>query len=234
MSVTANDGTHHVVTNHQGQQLSRVPRIPLETTDAIEKLSTVLRLLATFQSIRSLSDYQQHSPIPDEWFSVRLSNKNKPFENASSGRLELFHGDSLRYTVSNRTDNHTAHVHMLSLNASWTVGTLLWHVHLPPRQHRTGDFTLVVPRKVNNDDPTEAEDTIVVIFCVGEQSSERLLSSSEWLGSVYIPPVLLVPGVEANDLPVWPFFVPPPNWCVKRFTIRTVQRPQSPDSGGDA
>ena len=234
MSVTANDGTHHVVTNHQGQQLSRVPRIPLETTDAIDKLSTVLRLLATFQSIRSLADYQQHSPIPDEWFSVRLSNKNKPFENASSGRLELFHGDSLRYTVSNRTGNHTAHVHMLSLNASWTVGTLLWHVHLPPRQHRTGEFTLVVPRKVNNDDPTEAEDIIVVIFCVGEQSSERLLSSSEWLRSVYIPPVLLVPGVEANGLPVWPFFVPPPNWCVKRFTIRTVQRPQSPDSGGDA
>ncbi len=194
----------------------------------MESLGIVLRLLATFQSIRSLADYEFHSPVPADWFSVRLSNKHNPSQNASSGTLQLFHGGSLRYIVSNHTDNHTAHVHMLSLNASWTIGTLLWHVHLPPGQQRTGNFTLVLPRKVDDDDPAEAEDTIVVIFCVDEQCAERLATSSEWLRSVYVPPVLLEPGTESKQVPVWPFFVPPPNWFVKHFTIRTVQRPQTP------
>jgi hypothetical protein len=212
-----------------GLPLPCLPRLPIDSTDAIERLSTILRQLATFQTVRSMIDYQFYSPIPEDWFSVRLFNKDKPSENASSGNLQLLDGDSLRYAISNRTDSHAAHVHMLSLNASWTIGTLLWHVHLPPRQQRTGDLTMVFPSPVNDDDPPDAEDTILVIFCVGEQCSEQLVTSSEWLRSIYIPPVLLESGTtdpNKNGVPVWPFFVPPPNWLVKHFTVRTVQRPQ--------
>lgn len=227
MSIATSSGAHLSIIGEDGSPLSRVPRLPIDSTDAIERLGTVLRQLTTFQTVRSVIDYQFYSPIPADWFSVRLFNKTNPSAEALSGSLQLFHGDSLRYIISNRTDSHTAHVHMLSLNASWTIGTLLWHVHIPPRQQRTGDLTMVLPGPVNDDDPPEAEDTILVIFCVGEQCSERLVTSSEWLKGIYIPPLLLEPGTDSNKgVPVWPFFVPPPNWLVKHFTVRTVQRPQ--------
>jgi hypothetical protein len=123
---------------------------------------------------------------------------------------------------------------MLSLNASWTVGTLLWNVRIPPQEERGGDLTMVVPRRANDDDPMEVEDTIVVVFCVGEQCGERLVTPSEWLKSIYLPPVLLEPGLEeeeGREVPIWPFFVPPPNWLVKEFTVRTVQRHEGGGNG---
>jgi hypothetical protein len=131
---------------------------------------------------------------------------------------------------------------MLSLNASRTVGTLLWNVRIPPRQQRTGDLTMALPRRVyvNADDDDglveEAEDTILVIFCVGEQCAERMVTAAEWLRGVYIPPVLWEPdgsgrGAKEREVPVWPFFVPPPNWVVKHFTVRTMRRPLSGGSG---
>jgi hypothetical protein len=115
---------------------------------------------------------------------------------------------------------------MLSLNASWTVSTLLWNVRIPPRQQRTGELTMVLPRRVNEDDPVEAVDTILVIFCVGEQCAERMVTPAEWLSSVYVPPVLVGPGEGTVEVPVGRCFVPPPNWVVKCFTVRTVLRPE--------
>ncbi|KAH6617537.1 hypothetical protein F5144DRAFT_624215 [Chaetomium tenue] len=105
---------------------------------------------------------------PSHWFTARFSPKpNRARARDNNNTLHLHDGDVLTYTLSNRTALHTASVHMLSLNASWTVGTLLWNARLPPRQQRTGELTMVLPRRVNEDDPAEAEDAIVVIFCVG-------------------------------------------------------------------
>lgn len=218
--------THLIVTDGTGCPFGRVPRIPIESTDAMERVGKTLRMLATVHTVRSLTKYEACSPVPAHWFSVRLCNKNNPSENTTSGGLHLAQGGRVRYIISNRTDDHSAHVHMLSLNASWTIGTLLWHVHLPPRQQRTGELAVVPAAKVNDNDPPEADDTILVIFCVGEQFAERLVTASEWLRKVYIPPVLLNPGEAVQEGPVWPFFVPPPNWLVKHFTIRTVQQPR--------
>ncbi|KAJ4294672.1 hypothetical protein N0V88_004902 [Collariella sp. IMI 366227] len=224
-------GSHLVVQDQHGQPLPRLLRISKEAVDALEGLTTTLRSLATFQAVRCLTAYQAYSPMPVDWFSVKLSNKANPSFDASSNKLELVHGDSIRYTISNHTDVLPTFVHMLSLNSSWTVSPLLWNVRIPPRQKRTGDLTMVLPRKVNDDDPAEAEDMIVVIFCVGEQCVERLLTPSEWLKSIYVPPVLLEAGMEGSEVPVWPCFVPPPNWVVRHFTVRTVQRPTTSTAG---
>ncbi len=220
------DGTYIIITDGTGCPLAHVPRITSASPDAIERLGRTLRMLATVHTVRSLTKYQIHSPVPAHWFSVGLFNKNNPSENTASGGLHLAQGGGVQYIISNRTDDHSAHVHMLSLNASWTIGTLLWHVHLPPRQLRTGELSVVPASKVNDDDPPETDDTILVIFCVGEQCAERLVTASEWLRKVYIPPVLLEPGTDTQEGAVWPFFVPPPNWLVKHFTIRTVQQPR--------
>jgi hypothetical protein len=115
---------------------------------------------------------------------------------------------------------------MLSLNASWTVSTLLWNIRIPPRQQRTGELSMVLPRRVNQDDPLEGEDTIVVIFCVGEQCAERMVVAQEWLRSVYIPPGVVGPGEERVEGTVCMGFVPPPNWVVKSLRVRTVLRPE--------
>ncbi|KAK3305186.1 uncharacterized protein B0T15DRAFT_484882 [Chaetomium strumarium] len=216
---------HLVIADWKGSPVPRVRRIPIDAADALEDLGKALRLLAASQTVRSLTEYQYYSPVPRDWFSIRLYNKNMPADYASN-KLELFHGDCLRYVISNRADSHPVYVHMFSLNASWTVGTLLWHVQIPPKQQRTGELTMTLPRQVHGDGPAEVEDTIVVIFCMGEQCSERLVTSSEWLKSIYIPPMLWGSDVE-KEVPIWPFFVPPPNWVVKQFTVRTVQRRQS-------
>jgi hypothetical protein len=220
----ANNGTHLALLDHNGSPLSRVPRFSIATPSSPEKLAAVLRSLAMFRAIRILTTYQLHSPLPSEWFSVRLLNKSSRAHDAS-GELQLYHGDVLSYVISNRMDSLPAYVHILCLNASWSVTTLLWNVRVPPRQQRTGELTMAIPSKVNDDDPLVAEDTILVIFCVGEQCAERLVTSSEWLKSVYMPPVLLEHGSDTNEVPVWPFFVPPPNWVVRHFTTRTIQRP---------
>ena len=226
----ANNGTHLTILDHNGLPLPRVPRFPIAAPGSLEKLAAVLRSLAMFQTVRFLTTYQLHSPLPSEWFPARLFNKASHAHNASGGLL-LYHGDALCYAISNRTDSLPTYVHMLSLNASWRVTTLLWNVRIPPRQQRTGELTMAIPGKVNDDDPPEAEDTILVIFCVGNQSGETLVASSEWLKSVYMPPVLFDHDSETNGAPMWPFFVPPPNWVVRHFTIRTVQRPDG-DVGG--
>ncbi|KAK3291539.1 uncharacterized protein B0H64DRAFT_366873 [Chaetomium fimeti] len=212
---------HLVLTDHSGKPLPRTPRIHIESPHALQRFSSVLRSVSTIQAVRALTTYQHHSPLPPDWFSVRFTNKRT---RARADPLHLHDGDVLAYTLSNRTDTHTAYVHMLSLNASWTVGTLLWNVRIPPRQQRTGELTMALPRRVNDDDPPEAEDTIVVIFCVGEQCAERLVTPAEWLRSVYVPPVLLKPGVGSVRVPVWPGFVPPPNWVVMGFGVRTMPR----------
>lgn len=205
-----------------------MPRIPTKPPDSVDQLAPILRGLATFHVVRSLATYQLHSPLPPDWFSVRFSSKpDRAHEASPRGALQLYQDDVLSYAVSNRTDNHPVYVHMLGLNASWTVSTLLWNTRIPPRQQRTGDLTMTLPPPANDgDDHSEAEDTILVIFCVGEQCAENLVSASEWLRSVYLPPVLLGPEMEGRDVPVWPFYLPPPNWLVKSVTVRTVRRTQ--------
>ncbi|SPQ26440.1 548b9f0d-7290-4e60-957b-ee2b088f12f2 [Thermothielavioides terrestris] len=228
--VTVN-GTHLRIADLKGSPLPWLPCVPINATDAAERLAAALRSLATFQTIRSLAEYQYYSPVQPDWFSARLFKKNGPADHTTD-KLELFNGDSIRYVVSNRTNCHPAHVHMLSLNASWTVGVLLWHVHVPPRQQRTGELSMALPRRVNADDPTEANDTVLVIFCVGEQCAERLTTASEWFKSIHVPPVWLDPEKAEIEVPVRPFFVPPPNWLVKRFSIRTLPRLRSGSEEG--
>ena len=227
-----------VIADARGEPLPWLPPVSQEQKGTSEKLSSMLRSLSTFHVLRSITAYKRYSPIPSDWFSVRMFNKANPtYHTATSDPipiLYLTHGDVLSYVLSNRTPSFPAHVHMLSLNASWTVGTLLWNVRLPAGQDRAGDFTMVVPHPVNKDedDPEmEAEDRIIVIFCVGERSgcTERLMTPSEWLKGLYIPPVLVEPGEEClekkrKELPVWPFFVPPPSWVVKEVVVRTKRR----------
>ncbi|KAK4120103.1 hypothetical protein N657DRAFT_625707 [Parathielavia appendiculata] len=211
--------------------LPRVPRVSTTMPGSFERLATVLKSLATYQAVQSLTTYRLHSPIPAEWFSVRLFNKaRRSHDTSSSGPLQVCHGEALSYAISNRSDIYPVYVHMLSLNASWTIGIMLWNVRIPPRQQRTGHLTMTLPRRVNNDDPQEADDTILVIFCVGEQCAERMVSPSEWLSSVYVPPVLVEPGKKTVEVPIYPFFAPPPNWLVKDFRVRTV--PRSRPQGG--
>lgn len=224
MTIAANKANFQIV-DADGSPLPRIPRIHIEEQDALRKLATILRSLATFQTVRSLIDYQFLSPLPAAWFSVRMFNKTRP-STSTAPKLEFSHGDVLSYVIANHTDSLPVYVHMLSLNASWTIGTLLWNIRIPPQEERAGDLTMMVPRRANDDDPMEVEDTIVVIFCVGEQCTERLATPSEWLKGVYLPPVLLEPGAEGGEVPVWPLFVPPPNWTVRAFTVRTVQRHQ--------
>jgi hypothetical protein len=196
-----NNGTHLAILDRNGSPLSRVPRFLIAAPGSHEKLAAVLRSLAMFQAVRFLTTYELHSPLPSEWFSARLFNKASRAHNASGG-LQLCHGDVLSYAISNGTDSLPTYVHMLSLNASWSITTLLWNIRIPPRQQRAGELTMAIPGKVNDDDPLEAEDTILVIFCVGKQSGETLVTSSEWLKSVYMPPVLLEHGSETHEVPM--------------------------------
>jgi hypothetical protein len=227
LTIAHNSEQHIAIVDRDGRRLPRTPRLPIERPDCLDKLASVVRSLAAFHAVRSLTAYRPYSPLPADWFSVRFFNKTSRAHMASSDELQLHDGDVISYVLSNRTNHHPTYVHMLSLNASWTVGTLLWNVRIPPRQQRTGNLTMVLPRRINDDDPVEAEDTLLVIFCVGEQCAERLMSSAEWLRSVYIPPVLLEPDAQSSEVPIWPFFVPPPNWVVHQVTMRTVPRPES-------
>ncbi|KAK4142665.1 uncharacterized protein C8A04DRAFT_29617 [Dichotomopilus funicola] len=208
---------------YQGMLL--MPQIQVNVPDILQRLAALVRAVATFHAVRSLTRYQPHSPLPAEWFTVRFFNKTSGQHHNEKGRqLQSHDGDTLSYVITNRTEIHPAYVHMLSLNSSWRINTLLWNVRVPPRQQRTGDLTMLLPPKVREDDPQDAEDIIIVIFCVGEQFSEQMVSSTEWLRSLYVPPVLLDPGAKAGEVPVWPFFVPPPNWVIKHISVRTVPR----------
>ncbi|KAH6613626.1 hypothetical protein B0J18DRAFT_473330 [Chaetomium sp. MPI-SDFR-AT-0129] len=218
--------THYLaLTDRFRTPIPRIPQIQVNVPDILQRLATLLRAVATFHAVRSLTRYQPHSPLPAEWFTVRFFNKaSGQHHNEKGQQLQSHDGDTLSYVITNRTEIHPAYVHMLSLNSSWRINTLLWNVRVPPRQQRTGDLAMFLPPKVSEDDPQDAEDTIIVIFCVGEQFSEQMVSSAEWLRSLYVPPVLLDPGVKAGEVPVWPFFVPPPNWVIKQLSVRTVPR----------
>jgi hypothetical protein len=93
LTIAANNSNLQIVDAH-GLPLLRVPCIPINDKDVVKKLNTVLRSLATFQTVRSLINYQFYSPLPADWFSVRMFNKAKPSA-TTSGKLELSHGDVL-------------------------------------------------------------------------------------------------------------------------------------------
>lgn len=251
LTVTA-ENKKLVILDTNGAPLPHVPPIPISSENALEKLTTALRSLTTFNAARSLLTYQLRSPVPPSWFSVRLSNKSRPsatvtslplsysssFSSSSSSsstssksstpspwliqQLTLTQGDILHYKLSNRTPSSLpAYVHMLSLNASWSVSTLLWNVPLPAGQEREGDLKMHLPHSVdkaqgeNDDDDQggnekgmqEAVDTILVIFCVGvgvgeqQQCAERLGTAKEWLSGLYVPPVVVTPrsGEERGE-----------------------------------
>jgi hypothetical protein len=121
---------------------------------------------------------------------------------------------------------------MLSLNASWTIGQLQWNVRVPPLGVRSGDMMMTIPAAISEDDDAEIEDTIIVIFCVGEQSVDRYRTPSEWHERIYLPPVLLTSDHRGQSVPTWLPFVPPPNCQVRHFTIHTTPHKRS-DSAGE-
>lgn len=145
-------------------------------------------------------------------------------DEASFRNIRVQHGDTISYVISNKLRAAPVHLHMLSLNASWSIGTLLWNARIPPMGERSGDITMVIPRKINDNDEDAIEDTIIVIFCVGEQSADRFRSVAEWLRRIYLPPVVLSPGRRSQSVPTWLPFVPPPNCQVRQFTIKTAPR----------
>jgi len=148
-------------------------------------------------------------------------------DDASFCNIRAQHGDSISYVVSNRLREVAVHFHMLTLNASWTVGTLMWNARIPPMGERSGDITMIIPRKLNDSDEDFIEDTIVVVFCVGEQSVDRFKSAAEWLQRIYLPPVVLPSGRRSQSVPTWLPFVPPPNCQIRHFTVQTVPKKSS-------
>ncbi|KAK3682948.1 hypothetical protein B0T22DRAFT_297624 [Podospora appendiculata] len=167
--VTVDAKNRFTVLDEQHTPVSRIARTPVEATKAAVLLAGSLRAIATFRAIEALTNYRPHCPLPMDWFSIRIFNKTKPPEDGSFGRLRLHNGENFSYVIANRTDAVPVYVHMLCLNASWTIGTLLWNTFIPPRGETSGDLAISIPRKVNELDADEIEDTILVIFCVGEQ-----------------------------------------------------------------
>ncbi|KAK4456718.1 hypothetical protein QBC42DRAFT_190347 [Cladorrhinum samala] len=244
--------------------LPRIPRISVYARDVQAQLSRAIRSIVLSRTIRSLTMYRSlpvarlepsmsvpSSPVPRDWFGIRMFNKDRSYrtlEDAAVARFQLFHGEMFTYVLSNYSEM-PVWVYMLSLNASWTVGTLLWNVCIPPGakwertggsgSERTGDLSMSIPRKLNDDDPDVIEDTMVVIACFGEQFGGHgrggggmigVTTPEEWLKNIYVPPVLVEDGSEGKDnnevqqVPVWLPFIPPPNWQIRHFTIRTVPR----------
>lgn len=160
-----------------------------------------------------------------------MFNDDVAVDDALGTTFQAFMGDRISYVVFNRLTDAPVHVHMLSLNASWTVGQLQWNLRVPSMGVRSGDMMMSIPAKVNEDDDTEIEDTIIVIFCVGEQSVDRYRTPSEWHERIYLPPVLLTSDHRGQSVPTWLPFVPPPNCLVRHFTIRTSPRRRSNDIG---
>ncbi|KAK0707863.1 hypothetical protein B0H67DRAFT_543167 [Lasiosphaeris hirsuta] len=221
-----------VVSDHNWSPLPRIPKISIEAINTTERLARSLRSLATFRTIKALTNYRHYSPLPMDWFSIRIFNKDITHGDVSFNRLQVYHGDMVSYVISNRLETAPVHMHMLSLNASWSIGTLLWNVRIPPLGERTGELTMTIPRKVNDDDPNEIEDMIIIIFSVDWLCGERFRSAAEWLKSIYTPPILITPERQHQSVSTWLPFVPPPNWQVRYFTVQTVQRGRSDSESG--
>jgi len=145
-------------------------------------------------------------------------------DDAFGSEIRVLQGDRLSYVISNRLSDVPVHVHMISLNASWSIGNLQWDIRVPPLGMRSGDMIMAIPPNVNDDDDLEIEDTIVVIFCTGEQSVDRYSTASEWQKRIYLPPVLLSAEHRSQSVPTWLPFVPPPNCQIRHFTVRTAPR----------
>ncbi|KAK1755391.1 hypothetical protein QBC47DRAFT_460409 [Echria macrotheca] len=215
------------ISDERGMPISRLPRVPLAAPDCLERVTAALHALGLIRTLRALGSYHFYSPLeaPDrDWFSIRLFNEtgSVALEDASFRRVEARHGDSLSYVISARVpdDRIPVHVHMLSLNASWTISTLLWNARVVGE--RSGEITVTIPRKVCEEtDGDDIEDTIIVVFCVGEQAVDRFRTAADWLRRVYLPPVLLLEGTH-QSVPTWLPFVPPPSWQVRYFEIHTV------------
>ncbi|KAK3998092.1 hypothetical protein QBC44DRAFT_255 [Cladorrhinum sp. PSN332] len=241
--VIINDDNEFVILGGpKWKALSRIPRISAQASNNHEQLSSALRSIALCHAIRGLTAYRT-LPAPRDWFGIRMFNKDKSYrslEDAAVARFQLYHGEMFTYVLSNYTKNLPVYVYMLSLNASWTVGNLLWNVCIPPGAgcERTGDLTMSIPRKINDDDPDVIEDTMVVIASFGEPCGS-MGSPAEWLRSVYVPPVLFMAASDDDsksncerDVPVYLPFLPPPNCQIRFFTIRTVPRGVRRASGG--
>ncbi|KAK4223381.1 hypothetical protein QBC38DRAFT_425526 [Podospora fimiseda] len=203
----------------------------LNTSNCHQQLSIALRKISLCRAIHGLTTYHT-LPLPRDWFGIRMFNKDKSYrslEDAAVARFQLYHGEMFTYVLSNYTQDQPVYVYMLSLNASWTVGNLLWNVCIPAGTgcERTGDLTMSIPRKVNDDDPDVIEDTMVVIASFGEPCL-GMSSPVEWLKRVYVPPVLVAGGEGSEkdgDKEVYYLpWLPPPNCQVRHFTIRTVPR----------
>ncbi|KAK4182454.1 hypothetical protein QBC35DRAFT_457281 [Podospora australis] len=226
-----------VIVDEAGNPFPRLPQIPSDDVHRQEKVFSALRSVVMSRTIRALTKYRPYSPIPMDWFSIRILNKDRSYrtlEDAAVARCQLYHGEMFSYVLCNYSETLPVYVHLLSLNASWTIGTLLWNVRLPPGSQRTGDLNMAIPRKVNDDDPDVVDDTLVVIGCFGEQCIERLVTPMEWLKNIYMPPVLLAREKKIGDVPVWLPFIPPPNWQIRHFTIRTIPKELPEDSNNSS
>ncbi|KAK0615242.1 hypothetical protein B0T17DRAFT_620037 [Bombardia bombarda] len=233
--ISIDDVGRFIIVDSTGQPLSRVPRTNVGAINVVKRLSDSLRSIATVRTVDAFCNYRNYSPIPLDWFSIRIYNKNRTLDDASFAHFQMYDNETFSYVISNKTSSIPVYVHILCLNASWTVGTLLWNVRIPPMSEKTGDLTMTIPRKVNDDDGTEIEDKILVIFRVGEQYCESYGITEEWLRRIYVPPVI-VPvdgekgaasgsaGCALSRHSCWLPFVPPPSWQVRYFTVRTVPR----------
>lgn len=85
-------------------------------------------------------------------------------------------------------------------------------------------MSLFTPPKMNEEDDYSAEDIIIVVLCVGEQTVDHFRTAKEWLNKIYLPPVMLAFDRCSQSVPTWLPFVPPPNCQIRHFSVRTSPR----------
>ena len=256
MTLSVDNKNCLVILNNTSSPVSRVPRLRTASPNIIERVANSLYSISLFRTISAITNYQSYSPIPTDWFSIRmtassfnghgnsrvLTTKNVSLDDNGNNKeplMRVHHGDTLSYVLANRTESVPVSVHMMCLNASWTIGSPVWNEQILPGQEKCGNLAMIIPRKINEYDDDEIEDQFIVIFVVGDGqrakgNRDRPGAVEEWLKRVYLPPVFVpLSGQgdgEADDgvsgqrygrhLP----FIPPPSWQIWRFGIRTVPR----------
>ncbi|KAM7191627.1 hypothetical protein V8F20_009234 [Naviculisporaceae sp. PSN 640] len=243
-----------VFTTIDGEPIPRILRIPTTSNSLLERATNSLYTISLFRSVSAIAGYQEFSPIPSDWFSVRITGASSNRDGSrqttvvdlllgEKGSLigpaimNLGHGDTLSYVLTNKTRSIPVSAHLLCLSSSWSIQSPIWNEPILPGQEKCGSLAMIVPSKVNESDSETVEDEFLVIFVVGEQHSGRngWDNLEDWLNIVYMPPILPPSLSELGEIKRpwragvgsgvgWSLpFVPPPNWQVWRFNVTTTR-----------
>lgn len=212
LSLSIDEHNHYVCLDENGARLSRLPRIPVGDNSNFDELSALLSHLTRFRAVQAVKSYRLHSPLPTEMFPVNIYYGTYSYEPSLEARIKVLEGDNLTLTFKNNTDLPASYL-VLCCNASWSV-TTLWSTLLSPGDAEDIELGMVISDPVNEDDSSEIEDTIVLLSSVGHPSTGNLADVE-------------FDEFDQNDISlekVWAPIIPPPNWQISSFIVRTIPR----------